>query len=402
MNSFKFYPVGQGLFYTGSLAHNTYNFVYDCGTESKKQYLNSSIDLFTHSTRNKDAKRVDINFVVISHLHRDHFSGLFNLVQKANVQKVYLPYLGHDRNLISLILAHIIFDDMIEDDQYDNYSLFSFMIRLYGIEDNSDFPRIKVIFIEESGDKKSEKGALSYSIYNDHVDIGSQKYWKFVFISRAIDDFVIEQLNLKVSAVLDHNGINSIVDLLSMRNGIKHIAKIYHEVFVNEIRKDSNFLNKTSIVLIHYPLYNSPDAFFADGNEIVMRTSRTVESRYFNHCYPCMNNHFDFRRLLTPITILSGDVMIDQYMEMIIIPQLRMYKDEALSLCGILQVPHHGSKDNWIAWKHTSITSEVCVISFGLGNRHRHPHPETIYDLICSKQSAQFVNQTQGFEYYID
>ena len=46
MNSFKFHPVGQGLFYTGSLVHKTYNFVYDCGTKSKKHYLSSSIDAF--------------------------------------------------------------------------------------------------------------------------------------------------------------------------------------------------------------------------------------------------------------------------------------------------------------------------------------------------------------------
>jgi len=46
MNSFKFYPVGQGLFYSGSLFGDNYNFVYDCGTESLQKYLNTKKYLF--------------------------------------------------------------------------------------------------------------------------------------------------------------------------------------------------------------------------------------------------------------------------------------------------------------------------------------------------------------------
>ena len=44
MNKFKFHPVGQGLFYTGSIAKGRYNFVYDCGTESKGSYISNAID----------------------------------------------------------------------------------------------------------------------------------------------------------------------------------------------------------------------------------------------------------------------------------------------------------------------------------------------------------------------
>lgn len=44
MNRFEFHPVGQGLFYTGSLMHGTYQFVFDCGTENKQNYVNDCID----------------------------------------------------------------------------------------------------------------------------------------------------------------------------------------------------------------------------------------------------------------------------------------------------------------------------------------------------------------------
>lgn len=403
MNSFKFHPVGQGLFYTGSLAHKTYNFVYDCGTENKQQYLNSSIDSYIKDIHNGNTKNAEIDFVVISHLHRDHFSGLLNLARKTNIHKVYLPYLGYDKNFIALILAHIIFDNWNDEENNENmYPVFAFMSGLYGIEDSNDFPQIQAVFIEERNSEQFRDGDFCYSACEDYAHIGLEKYWKFVFINRAIDKSKIKLLNQKVSDILNCYGIKSIVELVSSKDGIQQISKIYHEVFAHEIRKNTNFLNMTSIVLIHYPLYKFPNAFYADSNEVVKWTSRRVESRYFSHWYPCDYTCFEFEKLWNPLTILSGDVMIDYIIEKLILSQLKQFEDKKQPLCGVLQIPHHGSKKNWIAWRHTSINSQVYVIPFGLGNRHRHPHPDTIENLISTKQSIQFVNQIQNFEYYID
>ncbi len=90
MNIFNFNAVGQGLFYTGSLMHGTYNFVFDCGTENKKQYIENNIDRFIGSIGDGETPP-DIEFVVISHLHTDHFSGLQYLLNKSNVKRLYLP-----------------------------------------------------------------------------------------------------------------------------------------------------------------------------------------------------------------------------------------------------------------------------------------------------------------------
>ena len=47
---FKFNGVGQGLFYTGIIKNlnkgNNFVIVYDCGTDSKSDYLNNKIDIF--------------------------------------------------------------------------------------------------------------------------------------------------------------------------------------------------------------------------------------------------------------------------------------------------------------------------------------------------------------------
>ena len=76
MNKFKFHNVGQGLFYTGSLMHGTYNFVFDCGTDSKQEYLTNQINDYAREFRCREGEKPNIDFVVILHLHNDHFSGL--------------------------------------------------------------------------------------------------------------------------------------------------------------------------------------------------------------------------------------------------------------------------------------------------------------------------------------
>lgn len=402
MNSFKFHPVGQGLFYTGSLAHKTFNFVYDCGTESKQHYLLSSIESYIKEIQGDALNKPQIDFVVVSHLHKDHYSGLLDLARKTNIQQVYLPYLGNDKNFISLVLAYTIWGYERTTMNDDNlYSLFYFMCGLYGVEENYNFPQIEAVFIEGEDGEPSEYGFVS-SKHEEYAYIGSRKYWKFVFINRRVGKGKLKLLVDKMYEILDVCGVKSVVELIATRDGLKKIAEIYNEVFSCEISRDPNFLNMTSIVLIHYPLYNSPNAFYADSNEILELSNRRIESRYFSHWHHCEYTCFDFNRIGTPSTILSGDVMIDNVMAKIILSQLKLTNDKEKSLCGVLQVPHHGSKANWLAWKGTTIDSQIYVIPFGLGNRHRHPNTDTIDDLVLSQQHIQLVNQIQNFEYYID
>ena len=82
MNKFVFRSVGQGLFYTGSLLNGSYNFVYDCGNDNQK-ILNKEIQIYQDEINNNCKKKPQIDFVVISHLHKDHYSGLFELVKNS-------------------------------------------------------------------------------------------------------------------------------------------------------------------------------------------------------------------------------------------------------------------------------------------------------------------------------
>ena len=92
-----FHPVGQGLFYSGSIdqtdhqrIHNGYwNYVYDCGTEKCNGILEESIFWYANSI-----KKQKLSLLILSHLHWDHVSGLNLLLAllKDRVDTVILPY----------------------------------------------------------------------------------------------------------------------------------------------------------------------------------------------------------------------------------------------------------------------------------------------------------------------
>ena len=74
---FQFHGVGQGLFYTANLIENEINvakFIYDCGSDNTPQ-LFASIDNY-HKEQSPNMKEFEIEFLAISHLHKDHINGL--------------------------------------------------------------------------------------------------------------------------------------------------------------------------------------------------------------------------------------------------------------------------------------------------------------------------------------
>ena len=366
MNHFKFHPVGQGLFYTGSLDDGRYNFVYDCGSTTKKRDLFPAIDRYIDDLKERMScaptmDKPSIDFVVISHLHKDHFNGLYQLSQMADIQKLFLPYLGRDEDFISLILANLIFKD--ESQNESKRELFIFMLELYEREE------IYYHYGEQihQEDDKQEDTYFQYSVGTPlSVDEDKKPSWKFIFLNRAISDYVINNLSQKLKDYMKKKGIKKIVDLVEDVNRIQEIKEIYDEVF-----NGNDSLNDTSTILIHHPL-TCP------------------------HSSEQQN-----------ITLLSGDVTADWIFNKCITKTLEYHH------CDYLQVPHHGSDKNWRAWeKYMDIIAQDYVISYGWGNGYKHPHFYTM-DSINKKLIEKYmpnqildhihlVNQTHWWEYSID
>lgn len=92
---FVFQPAGQGLFYTGRVGK--FNFVYDCGTNSKNTPLSTAIKSYASKLK------TPLDLLIISHFHQDHINGIPRLLVAVDkINKVSLPYLSSVERLIAV------------------------------------------------------------------------------------------------------------------------------------------------------------------------------------------------------------------------------------------------------------------------------------------------------------
>lgn len=224
-----------------------------------------------------------------------------------------------------------------------------------------------------------------YSIFKESICIGEQKYWEFVFVHSRIRDEEIDLLNQRVDDLLKKYSASDIKGVISKLQGIEDISKIYKDVFDTK-RKGNGLLNNISIILMHCPVYVFEDAFIMNNDE------------NFTHICYLKESYLHKKMLCSSLTILTGDVKLNDDLKQMILPYVQ---NKLKNSCGILQVPHHGSYQNWNAWKKLRIKSNVYVIPFGLGNSYGHPHANTIEEITATTSRVQLVNQTQDFEYYI-
>lgn len=105
----RFFPVGQGLFATGSVEFwppqprrrrnisipsqsipapdGPYRWVYDCGTSSPQRLVTNAID-----DLKRDCQGEKIDLLTLSHFHNDHISGVVELLKKIGAKTIMLPW----------------------------------------------------------------------------------------------------------------------------------------------------------------------------------------------------------------------------------------------------------------------------------------------------------------------
>lgn len=370
MNKFKFHPVGQGLFYTGSIASGTYNFVYDCGTESGQKYLDYCIKNYIREISSFNNEKPTIDFVVISHLHADHFNGLSKLSNLANIRKVYLPYLGDNHSIIKVIL----FNEIVLNAQVDfetAYEIFRFACRLY-LEKRIE--RTEVVFLGEKEAIIEEE--YKYSVETSRTSIEDNPYWEFIFINKTISTKKIEELlNNLITKIKDFENL-PLEEIIKTDEGMNNISKAYKDTFKN--------LNSTSILLYHYPAYSD---------------IRWLERVYCARRYCCCYDSFAYLGYGSE-TLLTGDA---EFSEKFIEELEKLIKTGVLKQnLGILQVPHHGAEKNWKDFSVLNINADYYVIPYGNKNSYGHPSNITVGQIFKSNKKLISVNDNKSFEYYIE
>ena len=86
-SNFKLWPVGQGLFYSGTIKYENnqnFNFVYDCGSSSMN--IDEIVDHYVETSLIDKT----LDMLVISHFDEDHISGIPKLLTEVKKIKKIL------------------------------------------------------------------------------------------------------------------------------------------------------------------------------------------------------------------------------------------------------------------------------------------------------------------------
>lgn len=336
-----FHSIGQGAFYTEEF--DNFRFVYDCGTDTDgKKRIEKYI-------RNHFRENDIINALFISHFHRDHINGLEYLLSKFKVEKVFIPQYD--------VYEHVL------DFMYTNGNLNSFDTKLTinPVETiKSTSPKTKVILVKKHtyGDDPEEV-AIDALDDGDVINSG-------VLLHSCIPDWFFIPINHDNSnrssifkRYLKHHNIefNSSTDFITAWSS-KNIKKEIKQAF-GKLPKNQN---ENSMVV-----YSGPNA----------------EKKYWQYMQLSLATYFSpFTPFISTDAgcIYFGDYEVHDDAWRTIDRVLNKY----YSLTGVIQIPHHGSSDNY----RDEINMKkylYSVISYGTTNTHGHPGSFTTASVIKNR-----------------
>jgi len=364
---FKFHPVGQGCFYTGEFTlkksnnqNPTYfHFVYDCGSNSNSKYIKNEINKFT-----KTIKSGKLDLLIISHFDSDHANHIDYLLNKINCEKVIIPYVSTIERLF------LYFKSESRDNEYLNFlrDPIQFLLdkgveqiivitnegSMIDLNDNIDFddfntnddfqPIFNGIFhiSENRSIIISKMTSIIDQILLDKVLVLKQnsllyicKIWEFKFYCREITQ---KKLNNFQSSISDLIGIP--YDDIKNDNLVALFKKAKNSEIKKTYKKLYNNINSTSLNVYHSP---------------INKFQENINTCYIYNNIGCFPKRYFLMKKKNG-TLLTGDIDLLKKHNY---DKFEKYFYVELDSVSFLQVPHHGSKNNWHFGKTAKIRNSI-------------------------------------------
>lgn len=379
------YPVGQGGFYIGKIPtfDGTFNFVYDCGSSSKKIYLDEAISRYK-----KNINGHGIDMLVISHFDMDHISGIEDLLKDIHhVDYVVIPYYAeYTLILFELILLvnnvpfEIINKIIIVTSQND----FTSNDKKKSTENEEDILNAKV-----SQDIKDK------AIFKSDLDINSAykspEMWKFLFFNHKKNFKGNNSFGNQIASI--RKDLDKLLKdktlIQAFSKNSKEVKEAYDGIFKKPIDR-----NNISLCMYHefqpkpYSSSSIPDSF-----SLELRRSNCII--YSKH----EKNEQKVRG-----TLLTGDISLAN-------------EDIYKSFCGwankydifknihFFDLPHHGANKNWNSdlIKNKNFDKKCKDIIFfsnaGLQNTFGHPSIDVLTDIYNANLQYISVNEETELSY---
>ncbi len=401
-----FHGVGQGLFYSMNLFFangnrcEKFSFIYDCGSESSKYYLNNEIDHYLNNNISILSKKNDsiIDLLVLSHLHNDHINGLQYLLESTTVDTIIIPYLTPKQLFLAALNSDEITPFLI-DFYTDPISVFvdagiknilmiidpeTEYIRPENTTNNDDesendensnvFSRNnnRIFYDISNLINKYRKSKSSIKIFHNIKVISKQFFWQFNFNSLKFDDNLLEKFYSGIHDYESKNGYLDIMAMLKNKSLFKNLKDKYAHIFGKNI-------NRTSILCTHGPIERK--------NSIII--SSKINSDIFLY-----RNYESCKHICD--TLLTGDIEINENENIYDIINHN-------GIFGVIQFPHHGSKSG--EGNFFDICSKRFVISYGITNKYGHPSYKIIQnimsDIRIERNELYLVNENNSYNYTI-
>ena len=369
---FTFHPVGHGQFYTGRIINDNtneeINFIYDIGTLKTESIINKEVTKYCKKT-----KKVD--FVILSHLHKDHINGIYCLLNSGiKVDSIIMPFLNPSQLLfifeeaLSTINSRLIRSKSGKEYQQYYDFLFSFYCNPYAsIKKINNTCKVIVYSSRDISRIETLDGeAYDLGVTNDPEDVLLKSFQNSNYIVKNSSGGVYSVCPKNTSVInykgwmfdLKQPGANQSIGEEMKKIGLEILDALLDnekETVNLKIKESKKFRdNKNCITLEHYPL-------FQDSS----------------------NSH----------TLLMGDCDIDE----IYTPpngQLSSGKEYY-----VIQIPHHGSRvDANLIIDSKSEYSVVCHNK--TDDKHPNKHTMEAYGKITTNPIKQVTEEKNSYFQY--
>ncbi len=377
------HPIGHGAFYTEKIEteeiehdRKKCHIVYDCGSKSKK-LIEEEID-------NTFQKGEEILAVFISHLDADHVNGLEHLMQRCCVKYVFLPLLTKDEKWVL----------MLEDENKNIWDLIMNpreTISGFSAYDPPIIIEISPVMSQEPDWFADEDSPAMDENVDPYEEDGSFRiYPEKGVIKRA--KTIRSGTCIRISGVNDWVYIPyNINQKTFMPDIIKQLQKLGFEEYSPEMYptlspdEQKNVRKVLSDVIKSNKNKNSMTLYSGSSRlgrryrryHVIFECDRgcIIEHRYLNGC------------------LYLGDFELSEDST----PKLADYYQKYCENVLVVQVPHHGSKDNF----HESILvefphSQIYFISAPENDKgEHHPSGEVLRMLLRNNRFVKHVSEAK-------
>lgn len=360
-----FHPVGQGGFFTEVFSvknsEERFTVAYDVGSNTAdKKYLQEAIGL---------VGKVDVVF--LSHLHEDHINGLSLLLEKKPNLKIIMPVLSIEEQLETALYNLILSKGTFI--VYDKNTL----CQAIGIKQEFVFT------IAKSDNESDNKDIHTTDIdgsENNRVRISYEEVWQYIpynpntkskdlvnAFTKSNDDGIRSILNYQNEEPYE-------INIDALKNAFKN-SKVLKETYESVYGKNHNSYSMS--------VYSGPKKkYIHKWAKIQGDISARIFSQYckwaeFTDCF------FQKYNENIPHCLYTGDAELQKNNSCkLLIKYYSVYWD----FIGIIQVPHHGSSNNYNTLLHKASDYEfpiirLFVISVGSNNSYGHPSVSVINEI---------------------